>query len=108
VKRFTHLVFAVLMMLGVSTQAGATYTDYVSTVYIPYWVDDRACIKVGTEWFRIDLHSQAGRAIYAMALVAHSSNQQVVVDSWNDKPLEGGCGQGNTMNPLKSLTFEEG
>ena len=82
-------------------------TGNVTNLRVIHWADDITCIKVANRWFKLNMTSEKGKATYALALAAFSTNKKVRVSWLDSSTLEGGCDSGTTMYPLYNFQFDD-
>ena len=64
------------------------------------WEPEYACAYLATgDVVKIDLNTQKGRAELSIALSAKTTNTNLYVYFYDEKPLVGGCNTGTTVKP---------
>ena len=65
-----HLLTIILISVCYSANAEVvSETGSINNIKVIHWADNRACICIGSEWFKLDLSSEQGKASYSLALL---------------------------------------
>jgi hypothetical protein len=98
------LLSLLLCVLSSAHAAGTLYvTGNVNAVRVQHWNPDNACIKIGNDWFKLDLSTVTGKSSYSLALTSFAANVKLTARWMENSTLVGGCDTGKTVHPLYSI-----